>query len=1534
MQKAQVLKQFGISHEQFEKALTEHGVEADLKFMRVVPDHLVELLARVLGQPEVGEELTEAKLVDEPSKLIVTSQIAQPNTDSVTPVPAAISEAKAAKAVAVPASHPKESYSRSKQQLSSPKQPEASEWQLGQVVEVVGEPPKVYGFIRGFISGERRHVKVPLFGKYPFALKDGVLFVLSLEKAEDKPTREVVSWIQPIGKNIALLRSVITRVDIEPLYQLLKPDYTPIHQYVAREALSRLEPITNGDTLDQAGQTLHRLWKTASATIPEEVAFFLKRTAPEHGWKLWFLLQSPAATNGVAYTAQESARLADLLAKIPEVIKSWLPHVASVESLLLLLAAAPAENHPTIVWEAINRLPPITDTVTADQVIQTLYSLQKLMPDTVQEEAKALLKRTAPELGWQLWLRFLSPLAIKASETNASVAGRLADLLAGVPDVVTAWLPQAQQVGLVGLCMLYVQQDEEQVASLFKQLQATLGDHELYTEVVTSWLKQLEAIITEQEFLQCQYVANTIPQAVALSEKALFELAVPDVQLKVWNRVSGVIFPQEAAISYFEYLLVEEKDDIAAQLDDEGFARITGLLTVENSQAIRQRARTLLNQQIVTAFAALGLDLESDRQTIHEIAWGRPGAWHIGKGEEAVAAVVQELRERVAGGPAYLLAGHNVRDFDAGILAVHDVALPPDFLWDTLLVEMGLSPDWRVLALKTKHEAEYDADLGLQLFTNQVLRLQLAAPTDWEVLRQLLPPGAQDTLGSLRAQSVTSWLTVEALRQEALTWLRPQPQPSTILQELRAAVAQAQAPVKVVVAAREFWRELYAEPGLTFLTNASTAPDYHPLVGADVLARLAGHPVEEALARQFFSYCQRAQLAPVPATMAPALRFRLQQLADFSECQAVAEPDWQQPQFVCLTAQQLRGQVDLLMEVQAELFVVEPDLITLSNKELLRQQPLSMNELRASPATQVAAMKFSGGQSFMRLSRTQAEELGATVPADIHNLWLEKHRQDEYRIWGSFGWEKLLTHWKQREQVKYFRSADRKLPKQPTQMHSAVVGTYKLQRQLGATTCNPETNFRAHYWLLQANLLTNLSRDEQTAASPAEPAAKAEPIATVLLVQRPEEIPALENYFRGQYQYFIPQRASALGRQLELLHQHSSPRRLLIASMQQAASLLEANYLGPLRVVLESFNLLENFYLAQGSHLFRQAQANASELAVGGEPTEELETQPEAVDEVPDEADETAEEASPDPGRQAQLEQDLFFLLKLQQPVVQQLRAQLADNHAENQLWLLDPRLADFPALEQAWQMSRRTYEASWKNEPDYKEAAKTAQLVLGGPQPAQDFILDLDAAKNLLQQIFLGKGEWYDYQHPYLDKILAAKTDVLVSLPTGGGKSLLFQAPALYRSAYTNRLSIVVTPLKALMQDQVQKLWELGFHSSVEAINQDNVDELPQIYRRLAGGEIRLLFITPERFRSGAFIRAFELRMANDGGLEYAIYDEAHCISQWGHEFRPDYLYSAQVMQRYRKENLATTKRSFPVLLFSATVSEKIYEGFNQLFS
>ena len=131
-------------------------------------------------------------------------------------------------------------------------------------------------------------------------------------------------------------------------------------------------------------------------------------------------------------------------------------------------------------------------------------------------------------------------------------------------------------------------------------------------------------------------------------------------------------------------------------------------------------------------------------------------------------------------------------------------------------------------------------------------------------------------------------------------------------------------------------------------------------------------------------------------------------------------------------------------------------------------------------------------------------------------------------------------------------------------------------------------------------------------------------------------------------------------------------------------------------------------------------------------------------------------------------------------------------------------------------------------------------------------------------------------------------------------------------------------------MEDQVDALWKKGFFGSVEYLNSDRSSDIQSIYRAIAGGELALLFVTPERFRSRSFNNALNLRIQSDGGLEYAVFDEAHCVSQWGHEFRPDYFNCAKKIQQIKTLSSA----EFPLLLFSATVSKKIYNDFNLIFS
>ncbi len=177
-----------------------------------------------------------------------------------------------------------------------------------------------------------------------------------------------------------------------------------------------------------------------------------------------------------------------------------------------------------------------------------------------------------------------------------------------------------------------------------------------------------------------------------------------------------------------------------------------------------------------------------------------------------------------------------------------------------------------------------------------------------------------------------------------------------------------------------------------------------------------------------------------------------------------------------------------------------------------------------------------------------------------------------------------------------------------------------------------------------------------------------------------------------------------------------------------------------------------------------------------------------------------------------------------------------------------------------------------------------------------------MDRAAQLLGTVF-----GFDDFRPGQAEIVQAVTEgrnVLAIMPTGGGKSLCYQLPALCRDGVT----VVISPLIALMRDQVRALREAGVEAG--ALTSGNTqDENDEVFRALDEGRLKLLYMAPERLASGG-TQSLLRRI----GTSMIAVDEAHCVSQWGHDFRPDYLAIGELRRSL----------NVPLAAFTATADEE----------
>ncbi len=203
-----------------------------------------------------------------------------------------------------------------------------------------------------------------------------------------------------------------------------------------------------------------------------------------------------------------------------------------------------------------------------------------------------------------------------------------------------------------------------------------------------------------------------------------------------------------------------------------------------------------------------------------------------------------------------------------------------------------------------------------------------------------------------------------------------------------------------------------------------------------------------------------------------------------------------------------------------------------------------------------------------------------------------------------------------------------------------------------------------------------------------------------------------------------------------------------------------------------------------------------------------------------------------------------------------------------------------------------------------------------------------LDIHNNL--KSFFGYDNFRTYEgEPLQERAARAAVEgqsLLAIFPTGGGKSLTFQLPALIAGRTVHGLTVVISPLQSLMKDQVDNLAERGITDAVTINGLLDPITRALAIQRVQDGEASLLYIAPEMLRSKTIEKILLARHV----VRFVI-DEAHCFSSWGQDFRVDYLYISKFIREYQQKK--GCKQAIPVSCFTATAKQKVIQDIYDYF-
>lgn len=803
-----------------------------------------------------------------------------------------------------------------------------------------------------------------------------------------------------------------------------------------------------------------------------------------------------------------------------------------------------------------------------------------------------------------------------------------------------------------------------------------------------------------------------------------------------------------------------------------------------------------------------------------------------------------------------IIVGHNIKLWDLPILNKKGLQIPDStFVWDTLEIEILLNPCRYAYSLHTEHNAEADTRLTNELFWNQLYRLS----TDErlvEQLRDVLPDNIGTIINSLRVDYFSEYFRTTAnLERQFFQELRPIS--DVLIKKLNQIAVIPESEATLLIAPSNLWSRLAQYIPLSF--PGSKTGNAFKSIDINILK---GRQFKDVIKQSILERFCMVSRTPVLENLAQYLRVvdTESNKLSFTEDELQDYLCHYNSHIDCIDVTSFEDE-DILSKDYKNIFIIGAEL-----EDRVHKCKVCENKTFADLIACGSKLPFTmASTNFAPVKGDEIRKLGITKPELAANIWAEREQNGQFAFYLNYQYQayrkRFLDHFKTKPQVLKWTFSGKDYG------HINLTQVSRKRTADMVMRVNSSTTQRSKYWLFQIALLNKIHEKNRE-------------LPIVYVVNDKKEIERLTKYAASQG-FFIPSNGNDF-RKLEYIGSHSNG--MVIITKQEFM-----DGVGSYRTDKPFCYVWDNMDIDRYMLMW-----------------DKLPFDDDLEEDADDERDDKVHHTTP---RQC---------IHAAWPIYEHYCSLVMANSEATQFYIIDPHFDDYEDIANSCQA--QSFKVTlWETDSDYNEALGNSGLYFDDSRGKEEDI-DTITAIELIRKHFIGDYQWKPTQEEVLPYMWEKRGNCIVSMPTGEGKSVCFQGPALYRASITKKLSLVITPLRALMQDQVEELHKKGFATNVDYLSGGRQrPEVESIYRKLRSGEIALLYITPERFRVKSFMNVLFQRMEMDDGLEYIIFDEAHCISQWGQEFRPDYRNAVLTCIELRKQF------DFMFALFSATVTTQV---------